>query len=219
MNKNILKIFTVVSLLCLPALAEDATTGTVSERMDCTSMQEKISELAAIESPDEATTNQLNQLKERYRRDCSKSASGRTTSGRVSTLAAAAVAPAPVSVKEVEKDAAGVLEDYIAQKTSNCETLKNAIDTMTMTEEEKAKLQSQYDADCVNIVAEDKVEEISEEEKAANLAAGLCADGSKPNRFGCCEGETFKDLGNLQFACCPDDGGECYTPMNSGTLL
>ncbi len=63
------------------------------------------------------------------------------------------------------------------------------------------------------------VVQISPEEAEANIKAGLCADGSKPNRFGCCEGETFKDMGNLVFACCPDDGGECYPPINSGSLL
>ena len=47
----------------------------------------------------------------------------------------------------------------------------------------------------------------------ANLAAGLCGDGSKPSRFGCCAGETFKDLGDLGFACCPRTGNVCYPPV------
>lgn len=53
---------------------------------------------------------------------------------------------------------------------------------------------------------------LSAEEIAANINAGLCADGAYPNRFGCCSGEKFKDLGNLEFACCRDDG-ECFPPM------
>ena len=45
------------------------------------------------------------------------------------------------------------------------------------------------------------------------IAAGLCADGTKPNKFGCCTGEKFKDLGDLQFACCKEDTDECFPPM------
>lgn len=52
------------------------------------------------------------------------------------------------------------------------------------------------------------------EQELANLDAGLCADGSKPNKFGCCGDEIFKDLGNTVFACCPKDGnGDCFPPL------
>jgi len=62
--------------------------------------------------------------------------------------------------------------------------------------------------------AEEVVEtpQLTAEEIAANINAGLCADGTKPNRFGCCAGEKFKDLGNLVFACCREDG-ECFPPI------
>ncbi len=46
----------------------------------------------------------------------------------------------------------------------------------------------------------------------ANLESGLCADGTAPNRFGCCAGEIFKDIGDLVFACCAENG-ECFPPM------
>ena len=46
----------------------------------------------------------------------------------------------------------------------------------------------------------------------ANLNSGLCRDGAKPNRFGCCAGEKFTDMGDLVFACCPAQG-DCYPPM------
>ena len=54
------------------------------------------------------------------------------------------------------------------------------------------------------------------EQELANLDAGLCADGTKPNRFGCCGDEIFNDLGDTVFACCPRDGGadtECFPPI------
>jgi len=46
-----------------------------------------------------------------------------------------------------------------------------------------------------------------------NLAKGLCGDGSKPNKYGCCPGEVFKQLEHFDFACCPKDGdGDCHEP-------
>ena len=55
--------------------------------------------------------------------------------------------------------------------------------------------------------------EITLEQELANLDTGLCADGSQPNRFGCCGDEIFKDLGNTVFACCPKEGGDCFPPL------
>lgn len=46
-----------------------------------------------------------------------------------------------------------------------------------------------------------------------NRAKGLCDDGVKPNRFGCCTGEKFKEVSQMKFACCPREGdGECVEP-------
>ena len=51
-------------------------------------------------------------------------------------------------------------------------------------------------------------------ENDANLAAGLCGDGTKPNRYGCCPGEVFKEVEPLVFGCCPKDGnGQCVEPI------
>lgn len=79
---------------------------------------------------------------------------------------------------------------------------------------------SEEETTTTETVAETVVEEVAEpvilsdEQKQANLDAGLCADGTSPNRFGCCTGEKFTDLGNLNFACCPDDGvSDCFPPI------
>lgn len=46
-----------------------------------------------------------------------------------------------------------------------------------------------------------------------NRAKGLCDDGEKPNRYGCCAGEKFKEVSQMKFACCPKTGdGECVEP-------
>lgn len=63
-------------------------------------------------------------------------------------------------------------------------------------------------------------EELAAEEEARNaqiienLSKGLCGDGTKPNRYGCCEGEVFKEVEPMVFGCCPKDGnGQCLEPM------
>ena len=68
--------------------------------------------------------------------------------------------------------------------------------------------------------APEQVPEKTPEELAADLAQieenrakGLCDDGTKPNRYGCCPGEKFKEVSQIKFACCPREGdGECIEP-------
>ena len=65
------------------------------------------------------------------------------------------------------------------------------------------------------VVVEKTLEELAAEaEKVAeNRAKGLCDDGAKPNRYGCCAGEKFKEVSQMEFACCPKYGdGECIEP-------
>ena len=64
-----------------------------------------------------------------------------------------------------------------------------------------------------DVISQDAESEMSLEQELANLDAGLCADGSEPNKFGCCGDELFKDLGDTVFACCPKDGGDCFPPL------
>lgn len=57
-----------------------------------------------------------------------------------------------------------------------------------------------------------EAQEIAMAEIAAeNLANGLCADGAKPNRYGCCAGYKFKEVSQMKFACCADD--DCMEPI------
>lgn len=40
-----------------------------------------------------------------------------------------------------------------------------------------------------------------------------CEDGSAPDANGCCTGETYTDMGEQGFNCCPDTGGDCFPPI------
>ena len=40
-----------------------------------------------------------------------------------------------------------------------------------------------------------------------------CDDGLAPDTNGCCPGETFTDMGEDGWNCCPDTGGDCFPPI------
>ena len=51
-------------------------------------------------------------------------------------------------------------------------------------------------------------------EQSMEADAGLtCEDGSAPDTNGCCVGETYTDMGEAGFNCCPDAGGDCFPPI------
>ena len=41
-----------------------------------------------------------------------------------------------------------------------------------------------------------------------------CEDGEPFDANGCCPGETFTDMGDAGWNCCPDAGGDCFPPTN-----
>jgi len=41
----------------------------------------------------------------------------------------------------------------------------------------------------------------------------MCGNGGTPDANGCCPGETFTDMGEQGFNCCPDAGGDCFPPI------
>ena len=221
MNK---KIQTVLFSFVFGVMPFIVNAAAVSDRIDCNTLQSKINELSAVSSPDEGQADELKKLQDQYRANCSKAASGRRTSTSVRTSTSSATATqaeTPVVAETVVLTAQGALDTYIKGRQDLCSELQADINTLTSAgsgDSEIKPLQNQYDKDCTDI-DKSQVEEVDAETAAANVAAGLCTDGSKPNRFGCCDGETFKDMGNLVFACCPDDGGECYPPITSGGAI
>ncbi|MBN1324901.1 MAG: TrbI/VirB10 family protein [Alphaproteobacteria bacterium] len=40
-----------------------------------------------------------------------------------------------------------------------------------------------------------------------------CEDGTVPDANGCCTGETYTDMGEQGFNCCPGSGGDCFPPI------
>lgn len=41
----------------------------------------------------------------------------------------------------------------------------------------------------------------------------MCKDNAEPDEHGCCPGETYTDMGDQGFNCCPDDYADCFPPI------
>ena len=195
-----MKIFLILlSLFVMPLayadeeVAESETTGlVVVERMSCLDINTKITELSGIEEPDDDTIIELEKLKSDYRRKCMKSAGGRKTAAQGRSV----INNDPIEETEVVEEVAE--EENVEQKS--VETTK-----------QQPKKQAKKENSSGGVPA--TAEEVKMFEELMNLEMGLCSDGTKPNKFGCCTDEIFKDLGNNVYACCPKTGGDCYPPL------
>lgn len=204
-----------------------ASTANVVARMDCKALKAKIDELSANGASDELSRFQL-----QYRKDCViRTGAVRTSRGGalgiVNVSMATPVINTPTNDNSVPAPVATETKtvEISAAQSEMCERLPDAI--AAASGDARDTLQSTYDEYCAaNVAAPDAVVKTTmmvlgpretDEEKyakiAANLDAGLCPDGASPNKFGCCTGEVFKDLGNLEFACCGADGGDCFPPL------
>ena len=46
-----------------------------------------------------------------------------------------------------------------------------------------------------------------------NTSVITCDGGANPDVNGCCPGETYTDMGDQGFNCCPNTGGDCFPPI------
>lgn len=221
--KKLISLFGILACLAVPAFAEDATPA-VAERKSCAELKAEMDNLALIEEPDESQTAALENVRQLYRRTCIKSAAGRRTS---SAGRAASVAPAQSANDAATTGSASAIDEFLAKKKENCKSLEDEITNLSDKQDDDsvqmlATLKKQFDADCTEKPEAEEISDVIPEttpeeqvaQIAANIEAGLCADGSTPNKYGCCAGEKFTDMGDLVFACCPDDGSECFPPIN-----
>lgn len=219
-------------------LVGGAFAADVVDRTSCAEVKARMDELAAMEYISDADAKVLEELRATYRRDCTPRAGARATrtiasrskvgSGALSAANSASVAAA--ESKEIYDSASATDSLPIAAPCDNpdsygccpgespatlgdlgmyCCTDDACFPPMGL------KTTVAQDKSVETTVPEKSAEEIAEQ-TAKNLAKGRCPDGAKPNKYGCCAGAKFKDLGNLNFACCPDDDGDCYPPIGNG---
>jgi len=206
-------------VLCVGAAFADDGVQNIAERKTCADIKADIDTLSEMENIDDANAEKLKQFQVYYRANCLPKSVGRRTVAR----------NIPVIVKNVESTASttpDALSEYLAAKKSNCDKLNSEIEKLAAANDESksdtlASMRGVYEMDCTEkpAAATPTTTTQTDEEWAAqydaNLAAGLCGDGTKPNKYGCCADETFKDMGNLVFACCPRSGGDCFPPITS----
>ena len=166
--------------------------GRVVARLTCDTVKAKISELQVqvVANPD--LQSELDDMIKKQRGLCARSSRARPVRNFNN------LGPVAVEEEVIEDEEEVVEEKPKKKKKKNKEAKAKTTETPEeKTEEKPVKSQKEID-----------------DERAANLANGLCPDGAKPNKFGCCEGEKFKDLGNLNFACCAkDDEKNCHNPI------
>ena len=197
------------------ALSFNAFAADVTERQSCTDIKTRIDALAAAADLNDADAALLTDLRGAYRRDCVARALGRGSR----TIAAARVQAATPEKTEAQKEDAPATEELLV-----ADACSNPDANGCCPGEEYADIGNGVMYCCkgdacfppmqVTPATPQKSEEEIAAEIAANIEKGLCGDGTKPNKFGCCTGEIFKDLGNATFACCKKDGDECFPPMN-----
>lgn len=190
----------------------------VAPRMSCANIKTQIDTLVARDDLTDDESKQLTDMRIKYRRDCVKRAAG----GRgAQTIAATRI---PVAVDDTKKP------DNIATPGAPCDTPDEhgccPGETYTDMGDQGFNCCPSDGGMCFtpmvlksveNTEVQDDAPVKTDEEIAAeinaNIAAGLCADGTKPNKYGCCADELFRDMGGT-FACCPKSGGDCFPPMN-----
>ena len=209
----------IVSVLVGVILTTGAFAADVTERQSCSDIKARIDNLAGQAELNDSESALLTDLRATYRSNCMARAAGR---------GARTIAAKRVGVKETDatanKDASAADAAAAAEETVIAESCQNPDANGCCPGEVFADygIAGKYcckDDFCfppmdVKPAVPEKTEEEIAAEIAANIEKGLCGDGTKPNKFGCCDGEIFKDLGNSEFACCKKDTNECFPPMN-----
>lgn len=173
-------------LVAMPAFADDDA-PTVAARKTCAEIKAEIDAIGTAQDPD---TDALEKLNSQYRAQCVK-----RTAGRRNHVAFVTTQPENIDSDDVSPD--DIPNQSVDDMTSpSPDDVATSPDTV-----------SPSDTDAPETF-------LTPDEIDAFLAAGLCEDGTKPNRFGCCSGEVFKDLGHNVYACCPREGDAmCYPPI------
>ena len=200
---NIKIIGIIAALVCSPVFAEDGVDDFVEEDIFETELVEDKGAIEEVPAPRAVVArlscDDINQRVEELREDVKAypelAADLEYMLGRQRTQCAARARRRPVHNYE-NVNPVQYIEDVVV-------------------EEEPVVEEEQVAPKPEPVVVEKTPEELAAEQEKIqeNRSKGLCDDGSKPNRYGCCDGEKFKEVSQMKFACCPKEGdGECIEP-------
>ena len=229
----VLCLFAVLS----PAFGDDGVK--IVERKTCEQIKAEIANLMAVENPTAEQQAEYTQLSLQQRAYCGIKSTGRRAISRSLPTTSSSTGVVQTSRLDVLSEYLATKKANCEKLENGIDDMSDDSTVAWIVRE----MQRYYDADCVDlpesdifaetiagavvsagvqsvaqpvattVVVSNKSDEEIAAEFEANLAAGLCGDGTKPNRFGCCAGETFTDMGNTVFACCPRTGGDCFPPI------
>lgn len=191
MNLKIISVLGVLSCICTPALAQDADDIEYEEDF----IEEEIEAEPEIET---------------------RTISARMTCAEIN----ARITELREEIKS-DPDLESELNTMLARQRTQCATksrrrsvrnyAKPSVATVSVPEV-KEEQPSPAPTQEPEVAPEDVV--LDEQRAAENIARGLCPNGEKPNKFGCCAGERFKQVSTMQYACCPKEGdGDCFEPL------
>lgn len=167
---------------------EVTETRVVAARLTCNDINERVSELREDVKSHPELKEELETMLVRQRTQCAPRANRRPVRNYENVNPVMTVDAEPVE-EEPEEEVVEKVESKPKKKVVEKEPVKTPEEIAVEAAEQERKI-------------------------AENIANGLCGDGAKPNRYGCCEGEKFKEISQMQFACCPKDGdGECHEPL------
>lgn len=102
--------------------------------------------------------------------------------------------------------------DYVTDRLANLEPVGvSGADVVVSTQPEpvQAEVETVFEEpEYVEPVFEEEVVDV-----VAESGDGACANGAYPDQFGCCPGESYTQIENGGYVCCPDDGGDCFPPL------
>lgn len=193
-------------------LVGGAYAADVAERQSCADIKARIDGLEGTAELNDFDAALLTDLRAKYRSSCMARAAGRGAR----TIAAAKRTAVKLNDDATEKTEV-VEETVVAEPCTNPDSNGCCPGEFFADYGVEGKFCCNDDfcfppMDVKPTVPEKTEKEIADE-IAANIEKGLCGDGTKPNKFGCCTGEMFKDLGNNEFGCCKKDTNECFPPM------
>ena len=105
-----------------------------------------------------------------------------------------------------------------AQAAEKYGTVEYDSTTQTFIKNSDTDQQKAYNQDVLGLKYDEAGNIINPWSKPANTTVETeeiltCEDGSNPDNNGCCAGETYTDMGEAGFNCCPDTGGDCFPPI------
>lgn len=182
----------------------------VAERASCTDIKTEMDALAANDARTSDEDEHLAELRKMYRGQCTARTSGRGAR-TIAKTRTPVTNDATENSEEVKEDAEEVI---VAEKcdTPDANGCCPGEEFADMGADGKFCCKGEMCFPPMKVEPQKSEEEIAAE-IAANIEKGLCGDGSVPNKYGCCPGEIFKDMGDKGFNCCPKSGGDCFPPM------